>query len=238
MSQGKKVRIGLLLPLGLLLAGALAFSGGSPAAAKTSFCSTFVKNLRGFGSPVAVTKSNRVIFYRDKRSKHAFYVCAPQSKSSSQSEDVDGATSFKLVKFAAASNGRCALAFVSMKGHPSYEGQEVGPLMVSEFHLAPHSRSGNSITANLTGPIGKVAFSKNCFSAWSSGGGAAGYDINVANTANLAVLNNPNYGVGGVRVTTAADGKNWTLQSVGKNVVLHYTDNGQPLTRTFTYTGR
>ena len=225
----------LLIPVAAVLAVVLVSDGGSPASASGSFCSKFVKNVRQFdGSPVAVTRNHGVVFYRDRKSKSAFYVCAPKSKSSSQSEDVDGATSFKLAKFAAASNGRCALAFVKMKGHPVYSGQQVGPLMVSEFHLAPHSRSGNSITANLTGPIGKVAFSKNCFSAWAAGS-AGNYSISVADTPNVKLLEDPNYGVGGVRVTTAADAKNWKLTAHGKDVVLHYTDNGQPLTRTFTY---
>ena len=231
-------RIGLLVPVGIVLAVAFAFDGGSAAGASDSFCSKFVKNVHQFdGSPVAVTKSNRVIFYRDKKSKSTLYVCAPQSKASSQGEDVDGASSFKIVKFAAAPSGRCALAFVSMQGHPTYSGQEVGPLMVAEFHLAPHDNSGHSITANLRGPIGKVAFSTNCFSAWASGSEASGYEIYVVNTANRTLLQDPNYGVGGVRVTTAADAKSWTLKALGKDVVLHYTDNGQPLTRTFTYKG-
>jgi hypothetical protein len=229
-------RVGLLMLVAVMLAVVLASGGGSPAAASGTFCSKFVKNVSQFdGSPVAVTRSNGVIFYRDKKSKSAFYVCAPKSKSSSQSQDVDGATSFKVVKFAAASSGRCALAFVRMKGHPTYSEQEVGPLMVSEFHLAPNSNSGNSITANLTGPIGKVAFSTNCFSAWAAGSAGPGYTINVADTANRTLLENPNYGVGGVRVTTATDATSWTLEAIGKDVVLHYTDNGQPLTRTFTY---
>ncbi len=232
-------RIGPLAVVGIVLAVALACGGGSAAGASGSFCSKFVKNVHEFGgSPVAVTKSNGVIFYRDKRSKSALYVCAPQSKSSSQGEDVDGATSFKILKFAAASSGRCALAFVTMKGHPTYSGQEVGPLMVAEFHLAPHDNSGHSITANLRGPIGKVAFSTNCFSAWASGSEASGYEIDVANTANRTLLQDPNYGIGGVRVTTAADATSWTLKALGKDVVLHYTDNGQPLTKTFTYKGQ
>lgn len=228
-------RVGLLIPVAVVLAVVLASDGGSPAAASGTFCSKFVKNVSQAGaSPVAVTQNHGAIFYRDKRSKSAFYVCAPKSKSSSESDDVDGATSFKLVKFAAASSGRCALAFVQMKGHPVYSEQEVGPLMVSEFHLAPHSNSGNSTTANLTGPIGKVAFSTNCFSAWTAGS-AGSYTISVANTANRTLLEDPNYQIGGVRVTTAADASSWTLKALGKDVVLHYTDNGQPLTRTFTY---
>jgi hypothetical protein len=40
---------------------------------------------------------------------------------------------------------------------------------------------------------------------------------------------------GGVRVTTAADATSWTLKALGKDVVLHYTDDGQTLSRTFTY---
>jgi hypothetical protein len=218
-----------------LLAAVLASGGGSPAVASGTFCSKFVKKVsQADASPVAVTHDHGAIFYRDKRSKSAFYVCAPKSKSSSESEDVDGATSFKLVKFAAAPSGRCALVFVSMKGHPAFSGQEVGPLMVSEFHLAPNSNSGNTITANLTGPIGKVAFSTNCFSAWAAGA-AGGYTINVADTPNRTLLEDPNYNVGGVRVTTAADATGWTLKALGKDVVLHYTDDGQPLTKTFTY---
>ena len=159
-------------------------------------------------------------------------MCAPKSKSSSQSEDVDGATSFKVVKFAAAPNGRCALAFVSMKGHPGFSGQEVGPLMVSEFHLAPNSKSGNSITANLAGPIGKVASRR---TASRPGQRALPVAYRSASpTPRTARLENPNYNVGGVRVTTATDATNWTLKALGKDVVLHYTDDGQPLTKTFT----
>ena len=219
-----------------MLAVVLASDGGSPAGASGTFCSKFVKKVSQFdGSPVAVTQNHGVIFYRDKKSKSAFYVCAPKSKSSSQSEDVDGATSFQGREV----RGRAewpVRARVRLDEGPSRflgaggraaDGLGVPPRAQQQVGQQPHGQPRRS-------DPGKVAFSTNCFSAWAAGA-TGGYTISVADTANRTLLENPNYNVGGVRVTRPPTPRTGRLKALGKDVVLHYTDDGQPLTKTFTY---
>jgi hypothetical protein len=201
---------------------------------KASFCASFVKGVPPFGHPVALTHDHGATLYKDKQEKDSFYVCDEKSKSSSGGETVDGAKGFTVEKFSADKRGHAALAFVDMKGNPTYEGVAVTPLMVTLYHLAPHGRSDHVIVANLTGSVGKTAFSSNGWSAWAEGDPSSGFSITVADTANTKAMDDPNYLPGGVRTTDAAG---WSLQAQGKDVVLHYTNaDGAAATALFPYT--
>jgi hypothetical protein len=225
----------------LLLALTAAAATAAPAAARpasqakprASFCSTFVKGVAPYGHPVALTHDHGATFYKDKQQKDSFYVCDEKSKSSSGGETVDGAKGFTVDTFAADKKGHAALAFVKMKGSPTYQGVPVHPLMVTIYHLAPHGRSDNVIVADLTGPVDKTAFSSNGWSAWVEGDATTGYAVTVANTANPTVMDDPNYLPGGVSTT---DAKGWSLQAQGKDVVLHYTNtDGAAAMATFAF---
>jgi hypothetical protein len=198
--------------------------GASPAGSKNRYCAKWIKGEHSLGQhPVAKTRSHGTVFYGDSRSKSTFYACSDHAKASSEGYTVDGATGFTVKQFAAGPSGRCALAVVTMKGHPSFEGQEVSPTMIGEFRLRPHMHSAFEISADEPADIQQLGFSKNCFEAWSEGGSLS---IVIVDTNNFKTFTDINHYPTSVRVSTAADLKGWTLKAHGSGVTLHYTDGG------------